>query len=375
MTLDYEKHKNLYVHFPFCETKCHYCDFFSLPESKYDLGIQHSIYNDIIAELNLYADKLSTLETVFLGGGTPSLVESVFLEKLLSQLTLSNDTEITLEANPSSVSLKAAKAWKNACVNRVSLGVQALDDERLKWLGRVHSKTQVYKALESIFCADIKHVSIDYIVGVPKQTTQQIEKELALLFDFFPQLEHVSAYLLTLHQSNPKYSELPSDNIQLEHLKVVSTLLREQGFEHYEISNFAKPSCRARHNENYWLGGSYLGIGPSAHSFWKSLQKRNKNWASLHRYAEQIQKGTPPIEWEEVLSLEQQRLEYLMLRLRRKDGLNLEEYESLFKFNFYNKNYSTLLRLVEKGLCEMGSNLKLTENGFFLCDQILRGLA
>ncbi|MEW6058310.1 MAG: radical SAM family heme chaperone HemW [Bdellovibrionota bacterium] len=365
--------KNIYIHFPFCEAKCHYCDFFSLPEKQIPQDHRTRVYSAIERELLHYSPQINeALDTLFLGGGTPSLVPLPLLENCLEKLGLDLATEVTLEANPSSISRERASGWKKARVNRISMGVQALDDERLIWLGRVHSKQEVFKALEALFEAGLPRVSIDYIVGVPGQTREMISHELGELLSTFPQIDHVSAYLLTLKNSNHRFQSLPDEETQLDHLRAVSSFLMNEGFEQYEISNFAKPGSRARHNENYWLGGSYLGIGPSAHSFWSSDKRRSKNWASLGKYSELVEAGLAPIEWEEALTAEQEKIEYLMLRLRRSEGIDLKQFRDHFGEDLYLSRKAHIDRWVKDGLCQINDqSLRLTADGFFLSDQIL----
>lgn len=335
------------------------------------------IYMAIEREISLFATQLQQpLKTVFLGGGTPSLVPIDIIVCFISRLPLAPDTEITIEANPSSISHEKAQAWRAAGINRVSMGVQALDDERLGWLGRVHSKREVFEALEALFTAGFKNVSIDYIVGVPNQSTKEIEQELSDALRRFPHIKHLSAYLLTLKRSNSKFAQLPDENEQLRHLRTTTAVLADFGFEHYEISNFARSQHRAQHNENYWLGGSYLGIGPSAHSFFENTAERMKNWASLGKYCELVESGQSPTEWSEKITKEQQRIEYLMLRLRRKEGVEFEEYRQLFGRDLLVERKNWIALWQERGLCQIDFNnkLRLTSDGFFLSDEILSNI-
>lgn len=373
-----EKIHHLYIHFPYCETKCHYCDFFSLPEAKFAELDRLSIYESICNELHLYAKELGAIKTLFLGGGTPSLVPLQSLERILSPLCFSGGYEATLEANPSSITLENAKAWKELGVNRVSIGMQALNDERLEWLGRVHSKAEFFDALSVVFQAGFENISVDYILGVPGLTLSLIQSELNELFTAFPGIKHVSAYLLTLKTSNPKYKNLLTEEEQLQHLEASAEVLQSLGFEHYEVSNFAKPGFTAKHNQNYWLGQSYLGIGPSAHSYSRAESTRWKNWASLGKYQELLVQGQRPIEWQEQMTIEQQRLEYLMLNLRTKKGLDLKEFERRFGEDLVRSNESRINQWIALKLCQHDptiSRLSLSSKGFFLSDQILGVLA
>ncbi|HRK02550.1 MAG TPA: radical SAM family heme chaperone HemW [Oligoflexia bacterium] len=364
------KFRNLYVHTPFCETKCHYCDFFSLPEGKYDSQSQIKVYRNILDEFRFY--RLGELETIFLGGGTPSLAPESFLEALFGKLDLDSNCEVTLEANPSSVTPTNASHWKSLGVNRVSLGVQALSNERLEWLGRVHSKAAAYKALEAVHNANIERVSIDYIVGVPEQSLSQIESELGELLSKFPAVRHVSAYLLTLQTTNPKLAQLPNEEAQLQHLRMVRDVLAAHGLLQYEISNFAEPGFEARHNLNYWNGGSYLGIGPSAHSFDSSEQLRWKNKASLSSYCEDVENALPPIDWKESLDREQRRLEYLMLRLRTSAGIVTHDYSARFGRDLAADNDTRILQWEAAGLVSRSQDqIRLMGDGYFLSDSII----
>ncbi|MBI3543796.1 MAG: hypothetical protein HY075_11035, partial [Deltaproteobacteria bacterium] len=174
---------------------------------------------------------------------------------------------------------------------------------------------------------------------------------------------------------NSKFKQLPPEEEQLAHLRAVSDVLRGLGFEQYEISNFAREGARALHNENYWLGGGYRGVGPSAHSFWPATQTRTKNWASLGKYCELVEKGEAPVEWDETLSDEQRRLEYLMLRLRRADGVDFDEYRRLFGRDLYNERGRWIDTWRQQGLCKVSGRLQLTADGFFLSDQILSNIS
>lgn len=375
-TTSHEQFTSLYAHFPFCEAKCHYCDFFSLPEERVEGGERTRIYKAIHRELELFDANLRTpLKTVFLGGGTPSLVPLDVMRAFIGALKIDGSSEVTMEANPSSITVEKAKAWRAMGINRVSMGVQALENERLKWLGRVHDKKEVFESLTALFEAGFRSVSTDYIVGVPGQSLAMIRSELDELLGAFPNIRHISAYLLTLKPSNPKFKELPSDEEQLAHLRTVREVLLSHGFEQYEISNFARKDAQALHNENYWVGGSYLGIGPSAHSYWQTTRQRTKNWASLGKYCELVEAGQPGVEWSETLDQEQERLEYLMLRLRRADGVDLAEYRRLYGRDLYQDRKQWIDLWLEKGLCRLGNRLQLTADGFFLSDQILNNIS
>ncbi|MBI3535705.1 MAG: radical SAM family heme chaperone HemW [Deltaproteobacteria bacterium] len=316
--------ESLYIHFPFCESKCHYCDFYSLGKNKTKSENIMLFEKALNKECQIYHEKLAhPLKTIFFGGGTPSLTPPENMHKILAPLKLSEkttpSTEWTIEANPSSINLEKLKGYKALGVNRISMGIQSLNQKHLKLLGRVHDRKQALNALTSIFKAGFKNVSVDLLCGVPTQTLQDLEHHLTELLTF--PITHLSCYLLTLFKSNVLYPQLPNEETQLKHFLFVDQWLSAHGFEHYEISNYAKPGYRAKHNLNYWKGGSYLGLGPSAHSYCKDQEKRSKNTSLLNTYIKTLLENKKlPIEWEEILTPEQKELERWMLTLRLSDG-------------------------------------------------------
>jgi oxygen-independent coproporphyrinogen-3 oxidase len=274
-----------------------------------------------------------------------------------------------MEANPSSIELKSMQAFHALGINRVSIGVQALRPELLQALGRIHSREAALQALETVFAAGIKNVSVDLLCGVPEQSESDLKEALKTLTQF--PITHLSCYLLTLPKHHKMFPQLPSDEVQLAHLLLVHDWLTEAGFEHYEISNFAKPGKKAQHNLRYWQGHSYLGVGPSAHSYDASRSKRWKNISSLHKYSELLGNHQSVIEWTETLSPKQLELEKWMLAIRLNEGFP-EEWlrpEGL-------RSKATVFQ--QEGLLEIHPHnpqrLRLTPKGFALSDQILRSL-
>jgi oxygen-independent coproporphyrinogen-3 oxidase len=363
--------KSLYVHFPFCESKCHYCDFYSIGRERTKASDANLFEDALKAEAERQAPLLSgELETIFFGGGTPSMTPPASMERALAPLwkttRVTPDTEWTMEANPSSIELEKMRAYRALGVNRVSMGVQATREELLTALGRVHSREAALRALDAVFEAGFDNVSVDLLCGVPNQTLGDLESALAELTRF--PITHLSCYLLTLPKTHRMFRDLPNEDTQLEHLLLIDRWMTEQGFEHYEISNFAKPGKQARHNLKYWKGASYLGLGPSAHSFDASTQRRWKNVSSLHRYAS----SQDIIEWEETLTGEQQELEKWMLALRLAEGFPeswLDTPERKSKLLIFNDK-----KLIERHPSEP-SQLRLTARGFALSDQVIASLA
>ncbi len=364
--------ESLYIHFPFCETKCHYCDFYSLGRSRTQEGDPKQFERALQTELEILKPSLAPkLKTVFMGGGTPSMTPPEEMEKILSTSNflahISPETEWTIEANPSSLNFENIKKYKTLGVNRVSLGVQSLNETHLKLLGRVHNANQALQALEDLFNAGIKNASTDLLCGVPEQTLEDLESHLTTLTRF--PITHLSCYLLTLAKHHPMYKDLPNEETQLSHLLFIDQWMTSKGFEHYEISNFSKPGLRSQHNLNYWKGGSYLGLGPSAHSYDKVLKKRWKNFSSLHRYADSLKNKTLPIECEETLSPEQIKLEQWMLALRLNEGAPRAWIQAEKQIAWLNKFESE--NLIEPHP-ENKNNFRLTPRGFALSDQIVK---
>jgi oxygen-independent coproporphyrinogen-3 oxidase len=365
---------SLYVHFPFCEARCHYCDFYSLGREKTKASDPEIFADALGREATLLAPLLAPrLDTIFFGGGTPSMTAPEVMKRTLEPLwavaKTDAQTEWTMEANPSSLSPAHLREYRALGVNRISMGVQALETTLLQKLGRVHSRERALAALAEIFEAGFDNVSVDLLCGVPGQALEDIEAALEALTSF--PITHLSCYLLTLAPHHKMHPELPGEDTQLEHLLFVDSQMRSRGFEHYEISNYARPGKRARHNLRYWTGESYLGLGPSAQSFDAQTATRSKNVSSLHRYGELLSQGKSPLEWTETLTPEQRELERWMLTLRLSDGFP----KSWLTSSGREAKAGALARegLLE-GHPEAADRLRLTARGFALSDQVIRAL-
>jgi oxygen-independent coproporphyrinogen III oxidase len=364
--------RSLYVHFPFCETRCHYCDFYALDQNRSTPEENDQFLNALYQEACQSAPLLSSpLDSIFFGGGTPSLTSASAMRKSLAPLHLPSridqNTEWTLEANPSSVSVESLKEYRAFGVNRLSLGTQALSKDLLSWLGRVHGRDTALLALQNAFDAGFKNVSVDLMCGIPQQSFEDLETALKTLTSF--PINHLSCYLLALPLHHRLFKELPSDDVQLSHLLFIDQWMREHGFIHYEISNFSKAGQEAKHNLNYWQGGSYLGLGPSAHSFCSQSATRSKNVSSLRKYVDLLLNHQSAQEWKETLTEEQKQIERWMLSLRLNTGFPAAwlQSESLQKRG---------AQFLEQGLLEEHPSraryLRLTPRGYALSDQVIR---
>ncbi|MCM0605081.1 MAG: radical SAM family heme chaperone HemW [Xanthomonadaceae bacterium] len=369
------KYPSLYFHFPFCETKCHYCDFYSLARDRVTDDEVSRFERAMLREVELTRDQYSPeIKTIFCGGGTPSMTEPSSMERIFKEVfkysRLATNYEWTMEANPSSVDRERMKAYRAIGINRVSMGVQSLRNDHLDQLGRVHDRANALKALEDLFAAGFTNVSCDLLCGVPGQTTEDLVAAIDTLTQF--PITHLSCYILTLGEKHRMFPDLPKEDTQLEHYLCLSETMEKRGFKHYEISNFSKPGLPARHNLAYWTGTSYLGLGPSAHSFDAVKVERFKNYSSLHQYAEKLESSVLPIEWKETLTPDQRELEKWMLAVRLSDGFPKDWLVS-------EAARTKAENLMKAGLIQerqdLPSHYQLTPRGFAVSEQVIKELS
>ena len=329
----------IYVHVPFCRSKCQYCDFYSLTE-KHDKLIDGYLDATInhIKETGALAPAYK-VDTIYFGGGTPSFFGADGLATILTAIRRNFDVdmnaEITFEANPDSISDALLKRLRAEGFNRVSLGIQCDDDAILEKLGRPHNYAQAVQAFQRIRKAGFKNVSVDLMYGLPGQSLKAWKATLENVLELNP--EHISCYGLKVEEGTPLYevkdfSNLPDDDLQADMYLAAVEILRSNGFRHYEISNFARKGLYSRHNMKYWTGGEYLGFGPSASSDFAG--KRFTLARDLHGYINGIMHGGEVMEEVQEIPLRERAGEYLMLRLRTSTGINAEEYERLFLLPF-----------------------------------------
>ena len=331
---------SLYLHIPFCSQKCPYCDFFS------HVGSQQEIdeYVDLLI-LNLQILKRNQsssapFETIFFGGGTPSLLSTAQVESILNAIDqtfgIAKDAEITLEANPGTVNLEQLQGYRQAGVNRLSLGIQSLSDQKLQLLGRVHSASQAQESIIAARTAGFENLSLDLMFALPDQDLPALEKDISALLEFSP--EHISLYGLSFEEGTEFYTRLHSgrltackENLYADQYQLLHEQLGAAGFEHYEISNFAHPEQRCRHNQIYWQRGSCLAIGAGAHSF--IGEGWGERWhipADLKLYRESLSYGKDPAELLERYDHQGAMKEYVYLALRTSDGVTLDKFEQQF---------------------------------------------
>jgi len=360
--------EHVYIHVPFCVKKCGYCSFYSTSFSQVEA---EKYVSNLKKEINLYRQKYQLKpKTIYFGGGTPSLLKPGALRSIIKRLGFTEDTEITLEANPFSVTEDYAYQLTKAGVNRVSMGVQSMQQKELDLLGRLHSVQQVKDAISHLRKAGIGNISLDLIYGLPEQKMEDLEYSLNELIALMPQ--HISTYCLSLEDDVPLYSlkdKIPDDEIVAEFYEFIRTRLIKAGFEQYEISNFARMGKESQHNSSYWEDRPYLGLGPAAAGYVEG--KRYNNPSSLEEYNQQIIDETIMPGFEE-LSAAEHESEYIFLQLRKCSGINLENFMHTFTHNFVDKyvdkieKYSKLgLMMVEDGHCF------LTPKAYFISNQIM----
>lgn len=321
-------HPGLYLHVPFCKTKCPYCDFTSVTS----LCSIPDWLSGIKKEMLLYGDRFSRFDSLYLGGGTPSLLSERDLAELLLHIRrhflFTGDTEFTMEVNPDDVTPDQAAVLRDLGVNRISLGVQSFEDRDLRFLKRRHTAAQAAEAIEEFRGAGFEKLGLDLMYGLPGQTESSWMKTLEQAVSFTP--EHISCYQLTIHENTPfgglqaKGEIKPlTEEAETSFFMLTSAFLKEKGYIHYEISNFARGEKNlCRHNLKYWKRTPYLGLGPSAHSYQDGVRWWNDR--ELESYGRATEQGIAPVAGYETLTQEQVYLETILLGFRTRDGLDGE---------------------------------------------------
>ena len=373
---------SLYIHFPFCLKKCLYCDFNSLAGST----ITPSQYAAaVIREMELRAERLDgplSSETLYFGGGTPSLMEpkevTSIVEAARNFFSLAGDAEITIEANPGTLSPEKLAGFRNAGINRLSLGVQSFNDENLGSLGRIHTARQALDAFAAAREAGFANIGIDLIHSLPGQDLAAWQEDLSLAVQLRP--EHISAYALSVEEGTPFQTMkeegkllLPDEDEELAMFRHTSSYLKDHGYDHYEISNFSLPGFRSRHNQVYWHRSSYLGFGAGAHSFLRTTKYgiRWHNVPSPEDHMESIIQSRIPEEDLAVLTKREAMAEFMFLGLRMLEGVAVEQFHHQFGLSFQEAYPEELLKLLSERLLESsGGIISLSERGLLMANQV-----
>ena len=369
----------LYVHIPCCSSRCVYCGFYSTT----GLELRERYVDAVCKEISFRSENIEVggerpqIGTVYLGGGTPSQLTISQLQQIFDTIYIynkvENDAEVTIEMNPDDVNKETAEALQKLPVNRISMGAQTFSDERLRFLRRRHNASQVKEAVETLRQAGFKNISIDLMYGFPNQTLEEwktdIEKALEL------DVEHISTYCLMYEEGTALYKLLEQGKVaeideELER-KMYYTLierLEAAGYEHYEISNFARKGYRSRHNSSYWRGIPYIGVGAAAHSY--DIKTRSWNVADIKKYIEAMEQGKRPYE-EEVIDADTRYNDAITVALRTKEGLDL----TTLPDNQRRHCIANAKRHIDANLLRLADNhLALTKEGLFVSDMVMSDL-
>jgi oxygen-independent coproporphyrinogen-3 oxidase len=374
---------NLYIHIPFCISKCPYCDFYSIPLKSFQQEILSLYIKTLCDEIDSKKEYLKDLKTIYIGGGTPSLLSSRDISNLLNFISKSSsyhkDIEITIEVNPKSITYERLKDYLSLGINRISIGVQSFCNNELLILGRIHNAKDAATAIKLARKAGFKNISIDLIYGIPATRSHSKQsgiinwqESLKKAFEFDP--EHISIYELTYEEGtmmtenikNKRLIAPDEESIEDMYYRGID-LLQQHGYIQYEISNFSKKGFECIHNLNYWNRGEYLGIGASAHSFFD--KKRSANVKNLNTYIEKIKNNENPIIEEVELNEEDEIKELIFLGLRKTEGIDLSK---LYNKNLKNALNEAISDLLSYGLIELEeNNLRLTRKGLILINEII----
>ncbi len=365
----------IYVHVPFCKSKCIYCDFYSIAVSSLVGDYCNALKKEIAFRVNQLTDK--QIRTIYFGGGTPSMLAIPSIESILAEIyrnyNIAENAEITLEANPENLTIEYLSALKRIGINRLSIGIQSFDDATLKFLKRRHSAKE---AIESVLAAQkcgFDNIGIDLIYGITGIDEQMWEKQLDTAFSL--PISHLSCYCLgiedntLLHRYTDEGKYIPTDDEScLQQFLVFDSKVCENGFEHYEISNASKPNMRSRHNSSYWNRTEYLGLGPGAHSYYNGI--RAWNIANVKEYIKGISEGNMCLTTE-TLSETDIFEETIMLGLRTSEGINLREIEQLFRNEKVTKIRTAISNLQPDLYQFDGNSFSLTPKGMFVSNSII----
>jgi oxygen-independent coproporphyrinogen-3 oxidase len=372
------KPAGIYIHIPFCSSRCSYCDFAT---GLYNAPAAESYVLSLVNEIGSWreVEPPEAVDTIYFGGGTPSLLSPAQLETLLNavrrRFKVSETAEVSLEINPGSVTPETLAAFRSLGINRASFGAQTFDDNELARLGRSHTADETRRTFRYLRDAGFENVSFDLIAGLPGQTMAGWRRNLDEAFSLRP--EHLSFYLLEVHQGTPLASHIrqgiqpqPDEDLAAEMYEVMLDRAAEGGYEHYEISNLCLPGLEARHNTKYWTTAPYYGFGCSAHSYDGGFRR----WANERdpvRYIEMIKQHGKAIVDETRLTKADRQAEAVFLRLRLMQGFSFKEYEQVFGANLREKHESDLRRFREAGLIECnGDLLRLTRAGALLSNEV-----
>lgn len=370
------KELSLYIHIPFCESKCFYCNFVSFNKKEED---KEKYINYLLKEIELNKTKDYLVKTIFIGGGTPSCLKDGDILKIVNKVKenfiIDKNVEFTIEANPNSFNKEKAQEYINAGINRISFGLQSANNKLLKSVNRLHSKKDFINAVTIAKQEGLKNINADIILGLPNQKLIDVKKTLRLIKKM--KLTHISCYSLILEENTVLYKKvkenivkIPTEEKTLKMYDYVLKYLENNNYKRYEVSNFSKSGFECKHNLTYWNLNNYLGLGLNSHS--KIENKRIENYSNFIEYYKSLDNNEKPIK--EVLKLTTQDIkeEYIMLSLRKTDGINLKEYQTKFNENLEIVKAKEINFLLKNGFIEIVNNhLFASILGFKVLNQII----
>jgi putative oxygen-independent coproporphyrinogen III oxidase len=369
----------IYIHIPFCKSKCSYCNFFSVASRRNLIPVVQALLKEISMRKEYLDGEI--IETIYFGGGTPSSVHPDSIRQMLREISkyypVDPDAEITLEANPDDLDAEILKQWISDGINRISIGVQSFHPSDLLYLERKHDAGAARRSVDFLSSAELKSWSADLIYAIPGQTSKQLQNNLQILAN--AGAPHISCYALTVEEKTALFHQIgrgrkksPEESRFEEHFNLVKNFLQEAGYLHYEISNFALPDHISLHNSHYWTQKNYLGLGPSAHSY--DGKSRCWNVSSITGYIHGMESGSS-IEGEEILAMEMQFNEFVMTRLRTMWGINRTELDSRFGPVLSSKLVENMAPFLASGhLQEINNIITLTSAGQQIADRITAAL-
>ena len=365
----------LYVHIPFCIRKCNYCDFCSFPVNS--ISYREEYIDALCREIESYAERKIHVDSIFFGGGTPTVLNGEEMEKIFSAIrssfVISPEAEITAEANPGTVDEQKLKKLVLLGVNRLSIGLQSIHENELKILGRIHSYDDFLKTYSLARRCGIANINIDLMYGIPEQTKESFAITLDKILSIDP--EHISLYGLILEEGTPLYENkskltFPDEDMECDMYYYATRFLRDNGYSHYEISNYAKDGKECRHNLKYWRCEEYIGVGLSAYSYFDGYR-----FGNTHCYDAYLQGDYTEYANREAISNDSLAYEFVMLGLRTSYGISLEEYKQSFGNDFVVGREDKINTFINNGYAEISEGrFHLTEKGFYVSNTILTEL-
>lgn len=382
------KNMGLYIHIPFCKRKCKYCDFISYSNKEYLIDryikcLKYEIRDIGISNLHDYKkglDDLINLKTIYIGGGTPSVIDSKYIKEILSEIKqnfkISSDVETTIEVNPGTVNETKLQDYKDAGINRLSIGLQSTNDNTLERIGRIHTYEEFLNTYNLARKIGFRNINVDLMLALPEQNMEELTDGLEKVIELKP--EHISIYSLILEEGTTLYKEieegkyvLPDDNMERKMYWKTKKMLENTGYIHYEISNFAKKGFESKHNLSCWNGEEYIGVGAAAHSYTNNV--RYSNIGNIEEYINNFENGKAidNFVFHEKQTNESKMKDYMILGLRKIEGINIDIFKNKFFQNplyLFRKELKQLIN--EKLLIVDGNYIKLTDKGLDLANLV-----